>query len=850
MFKARRIFYAMVVSLALLQSAGLSAWAQARRAYTVDDLLKIEGVGAVQFSSDGSSIILEYQSPHDEAGNYGVELGGQILQLGPSGKRHAKPLFKHQPGEKYWLGNASPDGRRLLVFQASRQRTRIGIYDFKTKRLTLIDPTPQVGERFEMNSPIWANNHEIILSARSKDWNQYGVRPRPYIADRISVLREKAFAGKASSASVSTIPAAPWFDGYLLKYNVDSENVFVLGQGRFGDFKLSADGKKLAALRLGQRFLHFPVDRLTDYYRFETQLYVFELGSGASQSFLPDTHLSMGSLRWSDDASMLSFFAWNHMTTMAEGAHYVLDPGSGSVVPIRVESFTPSWINIGGYEPLRTPVPAEWLEQKLIVHGELDGSKREQTIDETSLVDDSRRGGSKWYAIDLETMTAKPVNTGGEQSKEVHRLRDGRLLLQSDRNFFIASYAAAPIALEIGEPDSIQILNGGWGDEIEDSIVFITQSSGNHEVRFLELKLDRLQALTVREGDRILAWAPDKSHVITRSDNEDGGALYLRDAYGEASNLFTFNEHLSEIEHPRWETIEYSLADGVETFSCVLLPYNYDPKESYPTIVDVYPGTGKGCRNGSRIQQQPIGSMFQPHSDDLLSANGYLVVRPTNTYERNQVDGTQYGGLKTQVDAALDALVAKGMTDPERIGIWGFSNGSMASLWLAAVSDRYKATVPMFGASSPHLEYYGGASPPRFQMYLGTPLIHLVQYESKSGAMPLSMGRSAMAGPPGYINASPLDRAKHICSPVMMIHSDLDSFSTFNYEALFSALYRLAKRAQLVRYYGEGHGLQSPDNIRDFYKRVLLFFDEHVKSGVPMAPCYPRSENNPKNDSG
>lgn len=837
MIKKPALVYTIIALLALSQSACASALDPIRRAYTVDDLLKIEGVGAVQFSSDEMSIILEYQAPYDEREQYGVERGGQILQLSLLGERQSTPLFEHQEGEKYWLGNTSPDGRKILVFQSSRQQTRIGVFDFETKHLTTIDENPQVNERFEMNNPVWVNDHEIILSSSSKDWSQYGIRTRPYVVDRAGALREKAFAGESSVASVSTRPANHWYDGDLIRYNVNTKRVSLLARGRFGSFTLSADGTKLAALRLGQRRLHFPVDHLTDYFRFDTQLYVFDLEDNSAQSFLPEMNVSMGSLRWSYTGSKLSFFAWERMTVISEGVHYVMD--SQSIMPIQIDGFQTSWINLGGYEPLKKPVAAEWLQEKLIVHGVLNVPLHEQGIERPSSVNSSTSEQSKWYAIEIETMAVETAINGDKQQHEVYQLNDGRLLLQADQTFFVVSQSAAPVPLTIESRGAIQILNGGRGDKIENMIVFTSSAEGKHEFGFFELTRNKLLLMNIDESSQVLAWASDTQQVITRSDTENGGALYLQRAADVPFPVFTFNQHVSEIEHPRWRTIEYRGPDDVDTFSCVLLPYNYNPQKSYPTIVDIYPGTGKACRNGSRIRVQPLGSSVPlGKNNDLLSANGYLVIQPSNNYRLNQVNGTLFGGLKSQVDAALDALIAAGMTDPARIGIWGFSNGSMASLWLASVSDRYRAIVPMFGASSPYFEYFGGASPPAFQMNLGTPLIHLVQYESSSGAMPLSMGRSAIADPFVYAKSSPLDRAKHICSPMMMVHSDLDkSFSMFHYEALFAAMYRLGRQVELVRYFGEGHGLRSPGNIRDFYGRVLAFFDKHVAEGVRATTC-------------
>ena len=832
----RRLLLSCIAGLLMLSVGHSSPLEQQRRAYTVDDLLKVEGIGSVKFSPNGGSVVLEYLPPYDERGQYGIDRGGRLLKIGLSGELEPTPLFKHKGGTKYWMGDASPDGRYLVVFLANSATIGIAVYDFESNELTTLNEIPQVNERFELNSPIWINDRELVFSTRAEAWSQYGIRLRPYLADRTSVLRDNAFAGESSVASMSTSPSDHWYDGALIRYDVESKEHSVLARGRFGSFALSTNGTTLAALRLGQRRMHFPTKQLSDFYRFDTQLYVFDFESGSSQALLPNTHVLMGSLRWSSTGSRLSYFAWDVMSKMDKGTHHVLD--SGAITPILVEDFSPSWVHLVPSGAQRVPVAAEWMQDSLIIYGSLGPVDSQQMDQDTSDTNKAKSQRPKWYAVEEGTSSVRPVISGPEDSRNVRRLRDGRLLLQSDEAIFVVSDTEAPELVNIPNHRVAQILNGKPGDEIGDTIAFTTINKGESQFGFVGLTQSERSEATVEVASRVVAWAPQSRQIVSRADTQDGGVLYLQNSRTAPLAIFTFNEHVSEIEHPRWDTINYVGSDGMPTFSCVLLPFNYNPDESYPTIVDVYPGTGKGCQSEARIARQSLGAK-SPIRDwnAILAANGYMVVRPSNTYELNQIGGTVFAGLQAQVDAALNALIETGMTDPTRIGLWGFSNGSMASLWLASVSNRYKAVVPMFGGSSPHIEYFGGASAPAFQSYIGRPVIHLVKYESERGAMPLSMGASAVTDPQAYIKASPLDRARYICSPIMMVHSDFDGFSPYHYEALFSAMYRLGRHAELVRYYGEGHGLRSPGNIRDFYMRVLSFFETHVASGEPTAPC-------------
>jgi hypothetical protein len=61
----------------------------------------------------------------------------------------------------------------------------------------------------------------------------------------------------------------------------------------------------------------------------------------------------------------------------------------------------------------------------------------------------------------------------------------------------------------------------------------------------------------------------------------------------------------------------------------------------------------------------------------------------------------------------------------------------------------------------------------------------------------------------------------------MIIQGDMDlSVSIQQGEEFFRSLQRQGKRAEFVRYWGEGHVLQSPANIRDAWNRIFAWFDE------------------------
>ena len=77
-----------------------------------------------------------------------------------------------------------------------------------------------------------------------------------------------------------------------------------------------------------------------------------------------------------------------------------------------------------------------------------------------------------------------------------------------------------------------------------------------------------------------------------------------------------------------------------------------------------------------------------------------------------------------------------------------------------------------------------------------------------------------------YMRNSPIFYVERVETPVMIVQGDLDYVAIQQGEEFFTSLYRQGKRAEFVRYWGEGHVLESPANIRDMWARIETWLDE------------------------
>ena len=92
----------------------------------------------------------------------------------------------------------------------------------------------------------------------------------------------------------------------------------------------------------------------------------------------------------------------------------------------------------------------------------------------------------------------------------------------------------------------------------------------------------------------------------------------------------------------------------------------------------------------------------------------------------------------------------------------------------------------------------------------------------------MRMGVSLWEDRERYVRNSPYFHADKVTTPLLMINGELDAIAPSQAEQLFVAMNRLGKRAKLVRYLGEGHGVESPGNTIDMWEHVLGWFDEFL----------------------
>jgi dipeptidyl aminopeptidase/acylaminoacyl peptidase len=297
--------------------------------------------------------------------------------------------------------------------------------------------------------------------------------------------------------------------------------------------------------------------------------------------------------------------------------------------------------------------------------------------------------------------------------------------------------------------------------------------------------------------------------AILMSTPDSPAEVYAFDGAGEPRRLSAQNDALlSELKLGTVTETKFKSKDGTEIHGFLLTPPDYSAGKAYPTVLRIHGG--------------PVGQFENTFSDEWqwLAANGYVVVaaNPRGSSGRGQefckAIYADWGHRDAEdVVAAVDDAIAKGVADPNRLGVGGWSYGGILTNYVIAQDTRFR------GATS-------GASISNILAGYGTDQ-YVREYEQE-------------LGPPwknaeGWIKLSfPFLHADRVRTPTLFL-CGTDDFNVplLNSEQMYQALRSLNVPTQLVIYPGQHHGINKPSYVRDRLERYVAWYDKYVKAGGP-----------------
>jgi len=346
---------------------------------------------------------------------------------------------------------------------------------------------------------------------------------------------------------------------------------------------------------------------------------------------------------------------------------------------------------------------------------------------------------------------------------------------------------------KLKEPNQGEISGLAWTSDGE-NLLFNETYRTNLNLNRINIKTGKITNITNIKGTlRALAFSKDREKMVySYSDFNTPPDIYVSSVSNlNPIRLTNVNPWIKEeILLAKGEVVRWKSKDDMEIEGVLYVPGNYNEGTKLPLIVTIHGGPPGHFANRFRAEFHVFAGLgyasFGPnirgsdsYSDDLLCA----------------LQGDVGGGEFDDVMSGVDYLIEKGIADPERLGVRGWSWGGILGSWVITQTDRFKAASlgAMVGS-------WTAESGPGLSWDLK---LHYI-------------GGAHWINPEEWCKVSSLWYVKNVKTPTLLLHGAKDMVSTPGQSMMFfHALKEIGRvPVRYIKFPREPHGFREPRHQR------------------------------------
>jgi dipeptidyl aminopeptidase/acylaminoacyl peptidase len=336
-------------------------------------------------------------------------------------------------------------------------------------------------------------------------------------------------------------------------------------------------------------------------------------------------------------------------------------------------------------------------------------------------------------------------------------------------------------------------------------------------VNIYRLNVAQKQSTALTGGEQLthfLALLPnEQGMVLAQAQPLSLWELYLLPFHatgaGEPERLTHLcDRQMSEFALSEPERIHYHGANENDIEGWLVRPMGAREGVRYPLVVRIHGGP-----------QSSFGAGMNPYNQ-YLAAQGFAIFycnpRGSTGYGQafmRQVEGDWGGWDYQDIMRGVDECIARGVADPQRLVVSGYSYGGYMSMFIIGHTDRFKAAVPMASVSN-------------LASFVGTSDVGFWQTFQAKG-YPWDEERAAY-----YRERSPLTHAARVTTPTLLIHPENDLRCPIEQsEQFYMALKMVGKvPVEFVRAPGSWHvGTSKPSQYIAYWEKLVEWFLKYVE---------------------
>jgi len=301
--------------------------------------------------------------------------------------------------------------------------------------------------------------------------------------------------------------------------------------------------------------------------------------------------------------------------------------------------------------------------------------------------------------------------------------------------------------------------------------------------------------------------------ALLASEPDRPSELYVLPAPGgQLQRLTDFNAHIAALELGRTEPLRWRGADNLDMDGVLTFPPGYEAGRPYPLVLLIHGGP----RGASTVA-------FSARAQ-WLASHGWIVFQPNYRGSDNLGNAFQAAiwndagaGPGRDVMSGVDLLVERGVADPARLAVSGWSYGGYMTAWLLGnYPDRWRAGV----AGAPvtdHVDQYVLSD------------IHAAVKTYYEGS-PFTSPKLLQA----YRDQAPLSYATRIKVPTLVLCDTGDQRVPITESfMLYHAMRDHGVKTRFIAYPVAGHSPSDPVHQRDVDRRWAAWLKEHLDARTP-----------------
>lgn len=389
-----------------------------------------------------------------------------------------------------------------------------------------------------------------------------------------------------------------------------------------------------------------------------------------------------------------------------------------------------------------------------------------------------------------------------------------------------SSYAVYAVSAEGGEPARIACGETSCASDLRalqqaSSLAVMVGEGLESRIELMNAKGSEVVPLLEEEGVGYLSWDVRRKDdgtcvvAVVRSTGEQPWEVWAGQGRGNGEGialkqLSSHQEQLAGVSFGKQESFFWTASDGLKLDGILIRPPEAPKDQPLPMVVLVH--GGPYGRSGPQMQLAALSW------GQWLALDGYVVLMP------NPRGGFGHGekfaaavrgavGLADYQDvmSAVDAAIERGIADPERLAIGGWSQGGFMTAWAVTQTQRFKAAIMGAGVSDWGMMAMT-SDVPDFELELG-------------GGAPWD-GKEQRQ----YLTISPITFASHARTPVLILHGENDVRVPLSQATGFHrALRRQGVPVEFVVYPREPHGVAERAHQLDILKRVRSWCDRWLR---------------------